>query len=322
MSVPPLLSISGLRVAFAGHDGWVEAVRGVDLEIRAGEVVAVVGESGCGKTLTLSAVLGLLPPGARATGSVRFRGEEILGAPESRLRLLRGGEIGLVFQDPMTAMNPFLRVGRQLSEVLEVHRGTSRREGQAAALAMMRRVGIPDADRRLRSWPHEFSGGMRQRAMVAAALMASPSLLLADEPTTALDATIQAQVLDLLDGLRRDLGLAIVLVTHNLGVVARLADRVAVMYAGEIVEEGAMRPLLRTPAHPYTRALLAAVPRLDAPPGSLPTALRGAPPAPTARTAGCAFSPRCERASPVCATIPAMGMAIGRRVRCHMPVQS
>ncbi|MEA2601628.1 MAG: peptide/nickel transport system ATP-binding protein [Acidobacteriota bacterium] len=268
-----LLEVRGLTIAFSGafpeRAGWRPVVRDVSLTVGRGEIFGLVGESGSGKTLTALAVLGLLPPAARViAGSILLHGEqgatELLGLPPRELRRIRGGRVGLVFQEPATALNPAYTIGFQIVEAVQAHRQVSRREARDEAVRLLDRVALPDARRRLDDYPHQLSGGQRQRAMIAMALAGGPDLLLADEPTTALDVTLQAQILELLEDLRQDLGLSVLLITHDLGVVAETCDRVAVMHAGEIVETATVEALFRAPAHPYTRELLAAVPRLGA----------------------------------------------------------
>ena len=264
-----LLAVRGLTIAFPGEGGWRPVVRGVSLAVERGEIFGLVGESGSGKTLTALAILGLLPANARVTsGSIELQGAEgtvdLLALGPRELRRVRGGRIGLVFQEPATALNPAYTLGFQIVEAVRAHRTLSRHEARDEAVRLLDRVALPDARRRLDDYPHQLSGGQAQRAMIAMALAGGPDLLLADEPTTALDVTLQAQILELLEDLRRDLGLSVLLITHDLGVVAETCDRVAVMHAGEIVEEAAVEALFRAPAHPYTRALLAAVPRLGA----------------------------------------------------------
>jgi len=268
-----LLEVRGLTIAFpaafSGKQGWRPVVRDVSLTIERGEIFGLVGESGSGKTLTALAIPGLLPPAARLmAGSIRLHGPEgaieLLGLLPRELRRIRGGRVGLVFQEPATALNPAYTIGFQIVEAVRAHRQVTSREARDEAVRLLDRVALPDARRRLDDYPHQLSGGQRQRVMIAMALAGGPDLLLADEPTTALDVTLQAQILELLEDLRRDLGLSVLLITHDLGVVAETCDRVAVMHAGEIVEEAAVETLFRAPAHPYTRELLAAVPRLGA----------------------------------------------------------
>jgi oligopeptide transport system ATP-binding protein len=297
-----LLAIRGLTTRFATPDGDVAAVSDVNLDLRAGETLGVVGESGSGKSQLFLSVLGLLARNGRARGSARLDGQELIGLAPEALRRVRGGRIAMIFQDPMTSLNPFLTVGRQLTEGPMLHRGLDERTARARAIAMLDRVRIPDAARRLNQYPHEFSGGMRQRIMIAMALLPEPDVLIADEPTTALDVTVQAQILALLRELQASMGIATVLITHDLGVVAGLCDRVAVMYAGRIVEEAPVEPLFGAPSHPYTRALLGALPRVDADGAHDLVAIPGQPPNLQRAIAGCAFAPRCPRAEAPCAT--------------------
>jgi oligopeptide/dipeptide ABC transporter ATP-binding protein len=314
----PVLDISDLTVAFEGRDQMLRAVRGIDLVVRPGEVVGVVGESGSGKSAAMLAVMALLAEGAQVTGQVRFQGEDLLRASPARLRSLRGGQIGMVFQDPMTSLNPVLTVGHQLAEAVSVHsRGMGRKAALRRAVELLERVAIADAARRVSSYPHELSGGMRQRVMIAMAIANDPVLLIADEPTTALDVTIQAQILEVLGRLRDEQGLAIVLITHDLGVVAGLADTVNVMYAGRIVEHGRVDDVFQAPQHPYTRRLLACLPRLDRRQELEP--IGGTPPSLTALPAGCAFCPRCREAIEVCMTVDPPLLPVGPgEAACHV----
>ena len=301
----PLLEIEALRVAFDTSQGTGFAVDGVSVSIAAGETLALVGESGCGKSVTALSVLRLLPepPARLAGGAIRFRGQDIANLPPAALRRLRGRDIAMVFQEPMTALNPVIPIGAQLTEAIRTHEPVGRAAARARALALLETVRIPDAARRLDEYPHRLSGGMRQRAMIAMALACRPALLIADEPTTALDVTIQAQILDLLRTLQGELGMALLLITHNLGVVAGMADRVAVMYAGRIVEQGPARAVLTAPRHPYTAGLLAATPRLPHDGSGEDGALREIPglvPSLFAMPPGCAFAPRCAHAVAAC----------------------
>ncbi len=315
----PVLEIRGLTTRFATPEGEVVAADGVELEIAPGESLAVVGESGSGKSQVFLAVMGLLAANGRSTGSIRYRGREILGLPPRELDRIRGARIAMIFQDPSTALNPYLTIGRQLGEVLEVHKGARPAEARARALAMLARVGIPEPARRLDQYPHELSGGMRQRVMIAMALLAEPDLLIADEPTTSLDVTIQAQILHLIASVRRELGTAIALVTHDLGVVAGLCDRVLVLYAGRVVEMGPTDALFATPLHPYTRGLLRATPRLSDPLEVPLEAIPGQPPDLRRLPPGCPFAERCPEVVERCRLEQPLLRAAGpgRRVACH-----
>ncbi len=317
----PVLQVEDLRVYFDTDEGESRAVDGVSLDIRPGETLGLVGESGCGKSITALSILGLVPspPSRTLTGSsVRLRGEELLGAPGARLRRVRGAEIAMIFQEPMTSLNPVYRVGHQIAEAVRTHRRATRADLRAEVLHLLERVGLPDPERARRAYPHELSGGMRQRVMVAMAIACGPSLLIADEPTTALDVTIQAQILELLDSFRRESGMALLLISHDLAVVSQVADRVAVMYAGQIVEEAATPDLFRRPTHPYTEGLLRAVPSIDARaerlvviPGRVPHATRWPP--------GCRFHPRCPWAWERCEErLPPLLDAGAARARCWL----
>ncbi len=318
---PPLLEVSDLRTWFHLPEGVARAVDGVSFRLDDGETLGLVGESGCGKSVTALSLTRLLPrPPARIGegSSVRLRGEELLEAPESRLRRVRGGEIAMVFQEPATSLNPVLTVGDQIVEALSEHQGLRGRDAREEAASLLTRVGIQDPAERLDAHPHELSGGQRQRAMIAMALGCRPSLLVADEPTTALDVTVQAQILQLLRSLQEETGMAILLISHDLGVVAEMADRVAVMYAGQIVEEAGAADLFRDPRHPYTRALLAAVPDLERPRSRL-TAIGGTVPHPTRWPPGCRFHPRCPHAWERCREEPPDLMPDGdARSRCWL----
>jgi oligopeptide transport system ATP-binding protein len=294
----PLLSVRGLTIAFGEAASVRRVVDDLDFDLPAGRTLAVVGESGSGKTQTGLALIGLTSRRARLTGSIRFEGRECLGGGEADWRALRGARIGMVFQDPMTALNPYLRIGDQLVEVLRSHRRCGHAAAQAEVVRMLDAVRIPAAPTRLRAYPHEFSGGMRQRVLIAMALLARPTLLIADEPTTALDVTVQAQILRLLQDLQRDLGMALLLITHDLGVVGDVADQVLVMYAGRAMESGPAASVLRTPRHPYTRALLRARPSLRGERAAL-LPIPGAPPRAIAEP-GCVFAPRCASAAARC----------------------
>ena len=313
------LRIRGLSVSYAGERGRIDAVRAIDVDVAAGEFLGIVGESGSGKTQLLLSILGLSAPRAQLQGSIRYRDQELLGLDVAALNQVRGNRISMVFQDPMTALNPYLRIGRQITEVLQVHRGAGARDAEQRAIEMLRSVHIPDPARRMRQYPHELSGGMRQRVMIAMALIAQPEILLADEPSTALDVTVQAQILKLFQELRARTGTAIVLVTHDLGVIAEVADRVIVMYAGRIMEQAPVHALFAQPRHPYTEALQQSIPRIDAPrPDRLPS-IPGAPPNPAALPPGCPFAPRCLYRMPVCDTQmpPLLEASPGHWKACH-----
>ncbi len=318
----PLLEIQGLKTHFKSDDGWVHAVDGVDLRIDRGETVGLVGESGCGKSVTARTVLKLIdmPPGRIVAGRVRWKGQDLVPLPPQAMRAIRAKEIGIVFQEPMTSLNPVFTVGEQIAESLRLHEGLSRRAARERAVQLLQLVRIPAPGLRVRDYPHQFSGGMRQRVMIAIALACRPQLLIADEPTTALDVTIQAQILELLAQLKDELGMAMLLITHAMGVVAEVAQRVAVMYAGLIVEEAPVKALFAHPRHPYTQGLIRSIPRIDldaarktrleAIPGTVPSLID--PPA------GCRFAPRCRHVTPAClqATPPLREAARGHRVAC------
>ena len=313
-----LLRVRDLRTWFHTDQGVARAVDGVSFEIHAGETLGIVGESGCGKTVTSLSILGLLPERARieSGSSIRFKGEEITTASAERMRRIRGGEIAMIFQEPMTSLNPVFTVGEQIGETLRLHRGLGRREARAEAVRLLAEVGIPDPAHRVDEHPHRLSGGMRQRVMIAMAISCEPDLLIADEPTTALDVTIQAQILELLAELRERHGMAVLLITHDLGVVAEVCDRVAVMYAGQLVESGTVGEIFGSGRHPYTHGLLASRPSLDDPHRRL-VSIPGAVPNPLAWPAGCRFRARCSLAAESCAapqTLTETGP--GHAVRC------
>jgi oligopeptide transport system ATP-binding protein len=314
----PLLEVRDLAVEFRTDNGPVAAVNEVSFDLQPGETVGIVGESGSGKSQILMAIMGLLARNGRAAGAVRLRGRDILGLPEADLDGLRGAAMSMIFQDPMTSLNPYLRVSTQLTEVLVKHRGMGKAQAMAAAVAMLERVSIPDAARRIRLYPHEFSGGMRQRVMISMALLCQPALLFADEPTTALDVTVQAQILDLMKELSRTMGTTVVLVTHDLGVVASLCDRVIVLYGGRIMESGPAEALFADPRHPYTRGLLDSTPRLDEAMRAELHTIAGQPPSLSRPSAGCPFAPRCALAEGRCRTArPLDQRAVGRTLACH-----
>jgi peptide/nickel transport system ATP-binding protein len=318
-----LLSVRDLTVVFQrrGEEPFT-AVDKVTFDVEPGQTVGLVGESGCGKSVTSLAIMGLLPSrGARVSGTVDFEGTNLLTLSDRAMRDRRGRDLGMVFQDPLSSLNPVIPIGLQVAEVLERHRGMQRKRALRDSEELLRRVGIPDPRRRLDEYPHQLSGGMRQRALIAIALACAPRLLIADEPTTALDVTIQAQILALLAELVRDTGTALIMITHDLGVVAGLCDEVNVLYAGRIVERGERHALFREPRHPYTHGLLASIPRLDAPRGERLSPIRGSVTDNIPWTQGCAFAPRCPRQIDVCTTVtPELEGDNGRLLRCHNPV--
>jgi peptide/nickel transport system ATP-binding protein/oligopeptide transport system ATP-binding protein len=322
----PVLDVRGLSVVFRTRAGTIHAVNGVSFHVEAGELLGVVGESGSGKSVTMMSLIGLLPspPAEVRAGEVLLGGTDLLKLAPEALRDVRGRRVGFVFQDPMTSLNPVFTVGDQITEPLRRHLGMGRAEARALAADLLDLVGIPDARRRLDNYPHQFSGGMRQRVMIAIALACKPEVLIADEPTTALDVTIQAQILELVRDLRRTLGMAIIWITHDLGVIAGIADRVMVMYAGQVVEQGPVAAVFADPRHPYTRALLQTVPSLTGARAHRLNAIEGQPPILTAPAAGCPFRPRCRHALAVCAQAnparrPVDGAAVGRGhdIACH-----
>ncbi len=318
-----LLEVEDLKVHFRTPLGAIKAVDGVSFAIKPGETLAVVGESGSGKSVTSLTIMGLLSGGVRnvAGGSIRYRGKDLLAMPDSELRSLRGGEISMIFQEPMTSLNPVYMIGAQIAEAARLHMDMNRRQASARALEMLELVGIPEPQTRLRNYPHELSGGMRQRAMIAMALACNPKLLIADEPTTALDVTIQAQILELIKKLQKELGMAVLFITHDLGVVAEVADRVVVMYSGRAVEEGTVEEILLRPRMPYTMGLINSIPKRAAEAGKV-TRLQTIPgnvPNPVSLPAGCSFHPRCFYARDrICNTdVPALvDVEPGHKVRC------
>ncbi len=302
----PLLEVEDLKVTFATEDGMVRAVDGVSFQLRKGEVLAIVGESGSGKSVTAMTLMGLTRgPNARFEGTAMFEGRDLIAAPDSELRKVRGAGIAMVFQDPMSSLDPVYRIGDQIVEQIRVHeKGTSKAQALDRAVELMERVGIPRARERLRSYPHEFSGGMRQRVMIAMALSCSPTLLIADEPTTALDVTIQAQILDEIRDLRNETDAGIILVTHDLGVVADIADRIVVMYSGRVVEQGTLDELFYDPQHPYTWGLLGSITRIDSDRSHRLPAIPGLPPSLLSTPQGCHLRPRCPHAFERCGEVP------------------
>ena len=296
-----LLEVTDLTVQFATQDGTVYAVNGLTFALDKGQTLGVVGESGSGKSQTVLALMGLLARNGQASGQALYQGRNLLTLPATELNQIRGNRIAMIFQDPMTSLNPYLTVERQMTEVLQFHKGQDRATARAASVRMLDAVRIPEAAKRIGMYPHEFSGGMRQRVMIAMALLCEPEVLIADEPTTALDVTVQAQMLTLLRELQRDFGTAIVLITHDLGVVAGLCDQVVVMYGGRVMEQGSAQQLFKTASHPYTLGLLKAVPRMDRDDESL-LAIPGAPPNMAHLPQGCPFSPRCSLADAQCQT--------------------
>ncbi|MGH7772288.1 MAG: ABC transporter ATP-binding protein [Candidatus Binatia bacterium] len=298
-----LLEVRNLKTYFYTSQGVVKAVDGVSYDVRAGETMALVGESGCGKTMSALSIMRLVPKpqGSIVSGEIYFQGRDLLKLNEEEMRRIRGQEIAMIFQEPMTSLNPVLTIGRQITETLEAHQPISKEEARERALELLRLVGIPDPEQRLNDYPHQFSGGMRQRVMIAIALSCTPKLILADEPTTALDVTIQAQILELMRELSQKFGVAMMIITHNLGVVARYADRVNVMYAGKVIETGSAREIYQNPRHPYTLGLLRSVPRLDQPRKAKLDPIEGQPPDLWNLPRGCSFSPRCKFAVERCA---------------------
>ena len=316
-----VLEVSGLTVRFGSQGQTVHAVEDVSFALEAGQTLGIVGESGSGKSVTALAIMRLVPtpPGRIVAGSVRFAGRDLLAMPEAELRRVRGRDIAMIFQDPMTSLNPVLTVGRQLTEVLETHLGLDARQARTQAIDLMKLVGIPSAERRIDDFPHRFSGGMRQRVMIAMAVACRPKLLIADEPTTALDVTIQAQILEIIRNLQRELGMAVIMITHDLGVVAGMADNLCVMYGGRAVEAGPAADLFADPRMPYTAGLLASIPRLDRPSARRLAPIRGTPPDSVGAAMSCKFAPRCDHATDICRTsVPApRTIGPGHVASCH-----
>jgi oligopeptide/dipeptide ABC transporter ATP-binding protein len=313
------LAVDGLRVRLSTPAGDVTVVDGVDYDVQPAEVLGIAGESGSGKTISMLALLGLLPDGAKVEGTARFGGEDLIAMSRRRLRGISGRELAMVFQDPFTSLHPMLSVGQQLTEHVRLHLRLDRRAATARAVELLEDVRIPDPHAALRRYPHQFSGGMRQRVAIAIALACRPKLLIADEPTTALDVTVQAGILRLLERLRREHELAVILITHDLGVLSSIADRVSIFYAGRIVETGARKEVLQHPRHPYTRALLDALPHPEAAKDQELVAIAGSPPTPGRIPAGCAFHPRCGYAIEVCSqAVPPLEPVGPRRLACHV----
>lgn len=322
---PRLLEVQHLTTRFFIRSGVVNAVEDLSFSLDAGETLGVVGESGSGKSVTATSIMRLIPspPGRIVNGDITFEGRDVLKLSKEQMRLLRGGDMSMIFQDPMTSLNPLLTIGRQIAESVQEHQGLSRKKAYGRASEMLRLVGMPAADKRLKSYPFEFSGGMRQRVMIAMALANNPKLLIADEPTTALDVTIQAQILDLIKALSREFRTAVIIITHDLGVVAGIADRVVVMYAGRVVETATVDDIFVHPTHPYTHALLQSIPRLDQERGEPLKPIPGSPPELINQPSGCPFVPRCPNALPICrAEMPplkAVGSG-GHRAACWNPI--
>lgn len=308
-----LLEVKDLKTYFYTYEGVVKAVDGVTYELEEGETLGLVGESGCGKSVSALSIMRLIPdpPGKIVSGEIQFENEDILKVDMDDMRRIRGGKIAMVFQEPMTSLNPVLTVEKQLTETLELHMGMTRGEARTEAIDLLARVGIPDPDKRIKQYPHQFSGGMRQRVMIAMALSCNPRLIIADEPTTALDVTIQAQILELMKSLTTEFGVALIVITHNLGVVARYADRMNIMYAGKIIERGAASEIYANPRHPYTVGLLHSVPRLDQPRREKLDPIEGQPPDLSRLPEGCSFRDRCRYAIDKCATDAPPLMPIG-----------
>jgi peptide/nickel transport system ATP-binding protein len=314
----PLLEVDNLHIGLQTQRGPAQAVRGVSFSLERGQTLGIVGESGCGKSITVMSLMGLLPATAKVTGSIRLDGQELIGQPESAMCQIRGNRIGMIFQEPMTALNPVHTIARQVGEPLRLHRGLTAKQARAEALNLLQRVGIPDAASRLDAYPHQFSGGQRQRIGIAMALACGPDLLIADEPTTALDVTIQKQVLDLIQNLVAEMGMALILISHDLGVIANSVQRMLVMYGGSVVESGPTRALFANRAHPYTKGLFAARPVIGAPKGQRLATIRGSVPELVDLPAGCPFAGRCSYTVDACQSTrpPAVMLPDDHAVRC------
>lgn len=313
-----ILSVKGLKTYFYTKSGIVKAVNDLNYDVRKGECIAIVGESGCGKSVSSMSVLRIIacPPGLIVDGEILFNGEDILKASESRMREIRGNQISMIFQDATTSLNPVLKIGKQISETIILHRGFSKKEARMESMHLLKLVGIPDVEKRINDYPHQFSGGMQQRIMIAIALACNPKLIIADEPTTALDVTVQAQVLELLDNLRKEYNTAVILITHNLGIVARYVNRVNVMYGGRIIETGFTEDIYKNPKHPYTMGLLSSVPRLDRPKNDDLKTIGGAPPNLADIISGCSFAPRCKHVHERCKKETPELMNLGNEHSC------
>jgi oligopeptide/dipeptide ABC transporter ATP-binding protein len=324
MSEKPLLEVINLSTQFHTQDGVVKAVDGVSYNVHRGETIALVGESGCGKTVSALSILRLIPepPGKIVSGQILFDGQDIVAIPKNRMEDIRGDRIAMIFQEPLTSLDPVLTIGRQITEALERHRDMHGATAMEEAIRLLKLVGIPQPDRRVKDYPHQFSGGMRQRAMIALSISCEPELIIADEPTTVVDVTIQAQILELIRGITQRLNTALILITHNLGIVARYAHRVYVMYAGHIVENGSAIDIYHHPGHPYTRGLLGSVPRLDEPRKTRLQPIEGQPPDLISPPPGCAFEPRCTHATDICRQVfpPVTEVSPGHYVACYLAV--
>lgn len=319
MAMKPILEVNNLKTYFYTEEGVVPAVDGLDFQLSRGETLAIVGESGCGKSVTSLSVLRIVPtpPGKIVEGEILYKGEDLLKMSEKEMRSIRGNEISMIFQEPLTSLNPVFTVGKQITDILRMHQGLTRAEAKAKAAEMLKKVRIPSPEKVIEDYPHQLSGGMRQRVMIAMALSCNPSILIADEPTTALDVTIQAQIMHLLSDLKKDQDTSIILITHDLGVVAQIAQNVMVMYAGQAVEYADVKSIFKTPLHPYTKGLLKSIPVLGVDQDSL-YSIEGNIPSPRDYPEGCRFSPRCEKACGKCKTEtpPLAALADGRKVRC------